>query len=139
MSKEINKIYNQNLKYKMKNNTLKAEIRELKRKNLELKAEIRQLERKNLELKETNKELYKEHHEVTEKYLAKVEKCNQLEMDNFTIAKTLYNQRRTLNSYGTLKEKMDQEGIISMDSAAELIKNLEDENVDLLEIIKTKF
>ena len=125
MSKQINKIYNEKLNYRMKINTLQAEIREL--------------QRKILDLKEKNKELFQENHELTEKYLANVEKCNQLEMDNFTVMNVLFRQRRSLNSYQRMKEKMDQDGIISVDSAAELIKNLEDENVDLLEIIKTKF
>lgn len=132
MSKQINRKYDQILHYRMKNNTLKAEIRELERKVLDL-------ERKVLELKEKNKELYEEHNQITEKFLTKVNENNQLQMENFSVINMLYRQRRTLNSYGTLKEKMDQEGIISVDSAAELIKNLEDENVDLLEIIKTKF
>ena len=125
MSKQINKIYNERLNYRMKINTLEAEIREL--------------QRKVLELKEKNKELYEEHHEITEKFLAKVNENNQLQMENFSVMNMVYRQRRTLNSYERMKEKMEQDGIISVDSAAELIKNLEDENVDLLEIIKTKF
>lgn len=125
MSKQINKIYNEKLSYKMKINYLNAEIKEL--------------ERKVLELKEENKKLYEENHEITEKFLAKVNENNQLQMENFSVMNLFYRQRRTLRSYETLKEKMDQEGIISMDSAAELIKNLEDENVDLLELMKVKF
>lgn len=132
MSKQINKIYNEKLHYRMKINTLQAEIRELERKVLELKE-------KNKNLHEENKKLYQENNEITEKFLTKANENSQLQMENFSVMNLLYRQRRTLNSYETLKEKMEQEGIISMDSAAELIKNLEDENVDLLELMKVKF